>query len=32
VYLNRVESLRDLLALYDREIVQLDGQIHRRLT
>ena len=31
VYLNRVESLRDLLALYDREIVQLDSQIHRRL-
>jgi transposase len=31
VYLNRVESLRDLLALYNREIIQLDGQIHRRL-
>jgi transposase len=31
VYLERVESLRDLLALYDREIISLDGQIHRRL-
>jgi hypothetical protein len=31
VYLNRVESLRDLIALYDREIIQLDGQIYRRV-
>ena len=31
VYLNRVESLRDLLEVYHREIARLDGQIHRRL-
>jgi transposase len=31
VYTNRVESLRDLLELYHREIGQLDGQIARRL-
>ena len=30
-YTNRVESLRDLLALYRREIDQLDSLIHRRL-
>jgi transposase len=31
VYTNRVESLRDLLELYRREIDQLDGLIYRRL-
>lgn len=27
----RLESLRDLIAVHDREIVELDGWIHRRL-
>jgi transposase len=31
VYTNRIESLRDLIELYDREIVQSDSRIHRRL-
>ena len=31
VYTNRIESLRDLIELYDREIVQSDTRIHRRL-
>ena len=30
-YTNRVESLRDLLALYHREITSLDGLIHREI-
>lgn len=30
-YTNRVESLRDLLALYHREIAALDGMIHRAI-
>jgi transposase len=30
-YTNRVESLRDLIALHDREIDQTDARIHRRL-
>ena len=31
VYVDRIESLRDLIELYDREIGQCDGRIHRRL-
>jgi transposase len=31
VYTNRVESLRELIELYDREIVQSDTRIHARL-
>ena len=31
-YTNRIESLRDLLALYHREIATLDGLIHRTIT
>ena len=31
VYVDRIESLRDLIELYDREIVQCDARIHRRL-
>jgi transposase len=30
-YTNRIESLRDLIELYDREIGQADDRIHRRL-
>lgn len=30
-YTNRIESLRDLIALHDREIDQADTRIHRRL-
>jgi len=30
-YTNRIESLRDLIELYDREIHQCDARIHRRL-
>jgi transposase len=30
-YVTRVESLRDLIALYDREVARLEGQIHRQL-
>ncbi len=30
-YTNRVESLRDLIEVYDREIDQADARIHRRL-
>ena len=30
-YTNRIESLRDLIELYDREIDQADARIHRRL-
>src|SRR5262249_2154904 len=30
-YTTRVESLRDLIELYDREITMLDRQIHRQL-
>lgn len=30
-YLTRVESLRDLIEIYDREIGMLDRQIHRQL-
>ena len=30
-YTNRIESLRDLLALYHREIATLDGLIHRTI-
>jgi transposase len=30
-YTTRVESLRDLIELYDREIIMLDRQIHRQL-
>ena len=30
-YVNRIESLRDLIELYDREIHQCDVRIHRRL-
>jgi transposase len=30
-YVNRIESLRDLIGLYDREIRQVDASIHRRL-
>src|SRR5436190_250447 len=31
VYVDRIESLRDLIELYDREIRQCDAGIHRRL-
>jgi transposase len=31
VYTNRIGSLRDLIELYDREILQSDTRIHRRL-
>jgi transposase len=31
VYTNRIGSLRDLIDLYDREILQSDTRIHRRL-
>jgi transposase len=31
VYRLRVESLRDLIAIYDREVAMLEGQIRRRL-
>ena len=31
-YTNRVESLRDLIEVYDREIDQADARIHRRLS
>jgi transposase len=31
VYRDRIESLRDLIELYDREISQCDARIHRRL-
>ena len=31
VYVDRIESLRDLIELYDREIGQCDARIHRRL-
>jgi len=31
VYVGRIESLRDLIELYDREIGQCDARIHRRL-
>ena len=31
VYIDRIESLRDLIDLYDREITQCDGRIHRHL-
>lgn len=31
-YTNRVESLRDLLKLYHREIATLDGLIHLQIT
>ncbi len=31
VYVDRIESLRDLIELYDREITQCDVAIHRRL-
>ena len=31
VYVDRIESLRDLIELYDREIRQCDARIHRRL-
>src|ERR671910_228035 len=30
-YVDRIESLRDLIELYDREISQCDARIHRRL-
>src|SRR5262245_35563197 len=30
-YVDRIESLRDLIELYDREIRQCDARIHRRL-
>ena len=30
-YRTRVESLRDLIELYDREVTMLEGQIHRQL-
>jgi transposase len=30
-YTTRVESLRDLIGLYDREVVMLEGEIHRQL-
>ena len=32
VFVDRIESLRDLIELYDREIRQCDTRIHRRLT
>jgi transposase len=31
VYVDRIESLRDLIELYDREIRQCDARIQRRL-
>ena len=31
VYVDRIESLRDLIELYDREIRHCDARIHRRL-
>jgi transposase len=31
VFVDRIESLRDLIELYDREIGQCDARIHRRL-
>jgi hypothetical protein len=31
VFVDRIESLRDLIDLYDREIHQCDARIHRRL-
>src|SRR5829696_10130562 len=31
VYVDRIESLRDLIELYDREVRQCDARIHRRL-
>jgi hypothetical protein len=31
VYVDRIESLRDLIELYDREIRQFDTRIHRQL-
>ncbi len=31
VYVDRIESLRDLIEIYDREIRQCDVRIHRRL-
>ena len=31
VYVDRIESLRDLIEVYDREIRQCDARIHRRL-
>ncbi len=31
-YTNRIESLRDLIEMYDREIDQADARIHRHLT
>src|SRR5215207_3896518 len=30
-YRTRVESLRDLIGLYDREVTMLEGEIHRQL-
>jgi transposase len=30
-YITRVESLRDLVAVFDREVAMLEGVIHRRL-
>lgn len=30
-YCTRVESLRDLIEIYDREVLMLDRQIHRQL-
>jgi len=30
-YATRVESLRDLIGLYDREVTMLEGQIHQQL-
>jgi transposase len=30
-YTTRVESLRDLIEVYDREVTMLEGDIHRRL-
>jgi hypothetical protein len=31
VYVTRIESLRDLIALYDREVAMLEAKIHRLL-
>ena len=31
VYVDRIESLRDLIEVYDREILRCDTRIHRRL-
>jgi transposase len=31
VFVDRIESLRDLIELYDREVRQCDARIHRRL-